>query len=265
MKPTPVRGRRPAPSAEALLDIQPEATCIERPIEEDSRGAARSRRGCAFCDCRHVVARLLWGGVWLGSRSAPHALPERCSFGCMRLRRPFTCCMRQRFKLVDDELELHLKACDYYQTFQEGCQPAANTALAPRYRFEMRLRPMFENTSSNARRHSKSAAFSVVGNIQLRLGYGKDLEHYAGHLGYYVSPAHRGRRFALRSCLLLLELARWHGMSTIWITCNPDNLASRRTAERLGAACIETVELPSNNPQRLQSGDAQKCRYRLSL
>ena len=84
-------------------------------------------------------------------------------------------------------------------------------------------------------------------------------------MGYYVAPAYRGRRYAQRSCSLLLELARWHGLSVLWITCNPDNVASRRTAERLGALLVETVELPPDNPQRLQSGETEKCRYQLSL
>jgi predicted acetyltransferase len=104
-----------------------------------------------------------------------------------------------------------------------------------------------------------------AGNIQLRLGHGEDLEYFAGHVGYYVAPAHRGKRYAQRSCALLLELARWHGMSTLWITCNPENAASRRTAERLGAQLTETIELPLDNPQRLENGETAKCRYRLPL
>jgi len=36
-----------------------------------------------------------------------------------------------------------------------------------------------------------------------------------------------------------------------WITCNPDNLASRRTCERLGAIFVDTL--------------GSKCRYRLDL
>ena len=34
---------------------------------------------------------------------------------------------------------------------------------------------------------------------------------------------------------LLLPLARRHGLQTVWITCNPDNWASRRTCELAGA------------------------------
>jgi len=47
-------------------------------------------------------------------------------------------------------------------------------------------------------------------------------------LGYSVEPAHRGHHYAARAGRLLLLLARSHGMETLWITCNPDNWASRR-------------------------------------
>jgi tagatose 1,6-diphosphate aldolase len=53
-------------------------------------------------------------------------------------------------------------------------------------------------------------------------------------------------------------------MKTLWITCNPDNYASRRTCERLGAEMVEIVPLPSNNVL-YQRGEREKCRYRLDL
>lgn len=52
-------------------------------------------------------------------------------------------------------------------------------------------------------------------------------------------------------------------MSELWITCNPDNRASRRTCELAGAALMEIVDLPSNSDMYLE-GDRQKYRYRLA-
>lgn len=249
-------------------DMQPVVDAAARAAR-----ASQTRRGCACCDCRKVVARIFCGGVWLGSRNAPHAAPQRCfaTIGCWR-RSPFTCCVRQRFGLADGDLELRLKACDHYDTYQQNCQPGAAAVVAPRYKFEMCLRTgdprgadsVSSGVGGTCCSHT-SPMTVVVGNIQLRLGHGDDLERYAGHLGYYVSPAYRGKRYAQRSCCLLLELARWHGLSVLWITCNPDNVASRRTAERLGAVLIETVELPGDNPQRVHNGETEKCRYQLSL
>ncbi|MBA2534011.1 MAG: GNAT family N-acetyltransferase [Rubrobacter sp.] len=118
----------------------------------------------------------------------------------------------------------------------------------PSYRFEMRL--------VGTGRH--------VGNVDLRVGDTHDLVMYSGQIGYSVLPGHRGNRYAARSCALLLPLAHEHGMSRLWITCNPDNLASRRTCEILGAELVETVDLPPDTPA-YRKGERQKLRYKIEL
>ena len=87
---------------------------------------------------------------------------------------------------------------------------------------------------------------------------------YGGHLGYSVLPGDRCHRYAARCCALLLPLAREHGLSRLWITCNPDNVASRRTCEILGAELVETVDLPENTVAYLR-GERQKLRYKIEL
>ena len=54
-----------------------------------------------------------------------------------------------------------------------------------------------------------------------------------------------------------------HDIDPIWITCNPDNMPSRRTCELIGAELINIVDLPKDIDLYLV-GDRQKCRYRLS-
>src|SRR5438045_799243 len=76
-----------------------------------------------------------------------------------------------------------------------------------------------------------SPAGERMGNIDLRLGDTNFLIMYAGQFAYGVDPQFRGHHFAARSCRLILPLARAHGMDPVWITCNPDNLASRRACE----------------------------------
>lgn len=104
----------------------------------------------------------------------------------------------------------------------------------------------------------------IAGGIGLRIGSTPELELYSGHIGYHVYPPARGRHFAERSCRLLFNLARRHGMSHLWITCNPDNLASRRTCQRLGAELVEIVPLPADHPFHTR-GEREKCRYLLFL
>jgi predicted acetyltransferase len=104
----------------------------------------------------------------------------------------------------------------------------------------------------------------AVGGIALRVGKTEYLVKYAGQIGYWVNPAYRGHHYAARSCQLLLSLARHHDLNPLWITCNPDNYASRRTCELAGARLIEIVDLPENTDM-YQEGERQKCRYRIDL
>lgn len=103
-----------------------------------------------------------------------------------------------------------------------------------------------------------------IGRIELRVGNTERIVLYAGHIGYRVLPMYRGHHYAARSCRLLLPLARRHGLNPLWITCNPDNYASRRTCELAGATFVEIVDLPEDN-EMYQMGERQKCRYRLDL
>lgn len=103
-----------------------------------------------------------------------------------------------------------------------------------------------------------------VGAISLRLGDNYTLIMHAGQIGYGVDEAHRGQRLASRSVRLLKPLAKSHGFEELWITCDPDNLASRRTCELAGAELVEIVDLPSGSDM-YDRGDRFKCRYRIDL
>ena len=105
---------------------------------------------------------------------------------------------------------------------------------------------------------------NIVGGLGLRIGVSPEIETYSGNIGYHVYPPARGRHYAERACRLVLPLARRHGMRRLWITCNPDNAASRRTCERLGATLVDTVPIPADHPFRLR-GETAKCRYVIEL
>lgn len=118
--------------------------------------------------------------------------------------------------------------------------------------------------------HAPSYHFAIevdgvrVGAIRLRVGNEPELILYVGHVGYAVDPLFRGHGYARRACQLIMSLARLNGMQVIWITCNPDNFASRRTCERLGATYVDTVDIPATHLM-FHEGDTKKCRYRYDL
>ena len=142
-------------------------------------------------------------------------------------------------QLTDGELELVLVE-------KRPGNPALN--YVPAYRFAMRLTGQRED----------------IGGIDLRVGDTLHILLYAGHIGYGVVAEHRGHHYAARACRLLLPLARRHGLKQLWITCNPDNMASRRTCELVGAEFVEIVDLLEDTDM-YQEGERQKCRYRLDL
>jgi len=105
---------------------------------------------------------------------------------------------------------------------------------------------------------------ALMGSINLRIGTTDRLVLYRGQVGYSVKPEFRGHRYAARSVRLLLPLAANHQLNPLWITCDPDNLASRRTCELAGAELVEVIEVPPDEEMYLR-GIHQKCRYKLEI
>ena len=141
--------------------------------------------------------------------------------------------------LEDNELVLVLA---------ERAEADPSRGYVPAYRFQMHV----------------TTEASHMGNIDLRVGDTNQLRMFSGHIAYGVHPEHRGHHYAARSCLLLLPLAKLHGITDLWITCNPDNWASRRTCELAGAQFVEIVNLPEESDM-YERGERAKCRYRITL
>jgi tagatose 1,6-diphosphate aldolase len=103
----------------------------------------------------------------------------------------------------------------------------------------------------------------VVGVVSFRAQSSPNVERFAGHIGYRVDAAHRGHHYAERAVRLLLPFVKRHGLTSAWITCAPDNVASRRTCERLGAVMVDIVAVPPDHEDYVRA--RAKCRYRLDL
>ena len=103
-----------------------------------------------------------------------------------------------------------------------------------------------------------------IGRIDLRIGNIKHLIMYGGHIGYGIQEEYRGHRYAAKACNLVKPVALDYGFNTLWITCNPNNIASRRTCEILGCEMVEIVDLPDDTDM-YQRGERQKCRFRWDL
>jgi predicted acetyltransferase len=140
--------------------------------------------------------------------------------------------------LADDMLQLRLRTTE---------SASESIWKAPTYRFEI------HHIQLNQR----------IGHINLRVADHALITQYVGHIGYGIDEAFRGNHFAERACRIIIPLAWLHCIDPIWITCGPDNPASRRTLERLGAQFVEIVNVPDNYPMP-EGTLRQKCRFRLS-
>ena len=117
---------------------------------------------------------------------------------------------------------------------------------APAYHFDVRL----------------DGHDAPVGHVNLRVGDTEHVRLYAGHVGYGVARRFRGRRLAARATRLVLDFAHELGMTELWITCNPDNLASLRTLEILGAERVGEVDVPPGT-EMYERGETRKVRFRV--
>lgn len=102
-----------------------------------------------------------------------------------------------------------------------------------------------------------------VGQISLRLSDAERFLLYYGQIGYGVDAAHRGQGYASRAVRLLLPFARRHGFPELWITCGPENVASRRTCENAGFTFVEIVPVPL--AYQGAGITAERCRYYRAL
>ncbi len=98
-----------------------------------------------------------------------------------------------------------------------------------------------------------------VGRIHLRLSDDPAIVRALGHSGYEVDERHRRCGYAARALLVVRRLARHYGVAPLWVLIAPENVASRRTAERAGLMLVDTV---SAAPEALAAElGPMLCRY----
>jgi predicted acetyltransferase len=183
--------------------------------------------------------------------------------------------------LVDGELRLVEPSIDLIDAMLDVCKHPDTLAEAP-YLRNISRQQWLDFIAQNQHRceaidpdGNKVPAYSfwmctensplpIAGSIRLRVARSKEIEYYWGHFGYHVFPPCRGRHYAERACRLLFPLAKRHQLSPLWITCDPDNIASQRTCERLGGKYMGTAPVPIDH-LLYASGQREKRRYRIDL
>lgn len=71
-------------------------------------------------------------------------------------------------------------------------------------------------------------------------------QYLRGHLSYGVSPNYSGYNYAMKACKLIKQVAIAHGFKSLFIGAGHDNIASRKTIEKLGARLITVEDVPDD-------------------
>jgi predicted acetyltransferase len=97
----------------------------------------------------------------------------------------------------------------------------------------------------------------IVGRLMLRHSLNDFLRRIGGNIGFVVVPRHRRRGYATEMLRQGLHLASSKGMEKVLVTCDEDNIASRRTIEKCGGVYVGSASRPE--------GLVEKRRYWISL
>jgi predicted acetyltransferase len=84
----------------------------------------------------------------------------------------------------------------------------------------------------------------VVGRVSVRFRLNESLLKTGGHIGYGVRKSQRRLGYATRMLQLALPIAHHHGIDPALVTCDVDNVGSRKVIERCGGV-LESI---TNDP-----------------
>ena len=98
-----------------------------------------------------------------------------------------------------------------------------------------------------------------VGHINFRIGETRHIMLVAGHIGYKIKKKHRGKGYAEEACRVLASFVASLRDEVI-ITANPDNHASLRIIQKLGATFLDEIVVPEDDPS-YANGARKKCRF----
>ena len=93
----------------------------------------------------------------------------------------------------------------------------------------------------------RKADNKMVGCMQVHHVLNEQMKNYTGHVGYSVRPSERRKGYATRMLKKAKDYLSSFGFSEIYVSCLPENEASRRTILANGGEYIETVYLEADN------------------
>ena len=91
-----------------------------------------------------------------------------------------------------------------------------------------------------------------IGRTSVRHRLNDRLLKYHGHIGYDIRPSQRRKGYGTRILALALEKAKELGIERVLVTCNADNIGSRRVIEKNGGVFESEVVEPESGLAKLR-------------
>lgn len=90
----------------------------------------------------------------------------------------------------------------------------------------------------------------IIGRVSIRHELTDYLSKYGGHAGYGVVPSQRNRGYATQMLRLTLPIAAKLGIDRLLVTCDEDNVASRRVIEKTGGWLENVLKEPGTTVRK---------------
>ena len=104
----------------------------------------------------------------------------------------------------------------------------------------------------------------IIGHCSARLGWNESL-YYCGHIGYSIKEEYRGNGFAVEAVNLVKKVFKLNNMNWVYITNNPDNHASIRVCEKVGARFVKMMEFSEQDLKKFATRDSFKNIWELKF
>lgn len=83
----------------------------------------------------------------------------------------------------------------------------------------------------------------IVGHVQIRHRLTPGLERRGGHIGYAIRPSRQKQGYGSEILRLALSKASNFGIQKVLITCDENNIASRKIIEKNGGKLQDEIEV----------------------
>lgn len=82
-----------------------------------------------------------------------------------------------------------------------------------------------------------------IGHVSVRHQLNAALERWGGHIGYAIRPSKQGHGYGLQILKRVRPVVRALGIQKSLVTCDKDNVASRRIIEKNGGLLADEIDV----------------------